>query len=136
MKPKADRYILLLLRLQGIYFILTGIWPVIDISSFMLVTCPKTDIWLVKTIGTIFFCEGVCFLLSGITREGGLPVFVLSVTNALALIIIDCYYVFSGTICVIYLGDAAAELILLFCWALILFAIRKEQGQMLTTRLR
>ena len=43
----------LLLRLQGIFYLLTGIWPVLHIESFMAVTGPKTDIWLVKTVGLL-----------------------------------------------------------------------------------
>lgn len=127
MKPKLYRFMLLLLRVQGIYFIITGIWPVIDIQSFMLVTCPKTDLWLVKTMGVIFFCEGICFLLSGVIQQGGLPVQVLAVINCLALIFIDCYYVFTGSICTIYLGDAAVELILLIGWFIIMIKGREEQ---------
>jgi hypothetical protein len=119
MSAKTDRFISVLLLVQGIYFIITGIWPVIDINSFMLITCPKTDLWLVKAIGVIFFCEGICFLLSGVTHEGGLPVLVLSVTNSIGLIFIDCYYVFTGTLCSVYLGDAAVELTLLICWIII-----------------
>jgi hypothetical protein len=126
MSEKSARFISVLLYIQGAYFIITGIWPVIDIDSFMLVTCPKTDLWLVKTLGVIFLCEGICFLLSGIIREGGLPVMVLALINAVALIMIDCYYVFTGTICSIYLADAVVEMILMSCWLFIL--IRMDKG--------
>jgi hypothetical protein len=126
MKATPDRFMMWLLCSQGIYFILSGIWPVIDINSFMAVTCPKTDLWLVKTLGVIFFCEGVCFVLGGMRKEGGLPIVVLSFINAIAIIFIDCYYVFKGTICPVYLADAAVECIIVICWMIILFQMRSK----------
>jgi hypothetical protein len=108
---------------QGTYFFLTGIWPLIDINSFMTVSCPKTDIWLVKAMGAILLCEGICFLLSGMTNDDGFPMRVLALISALALALIDCYYVATGTICNIYLADAALEFLFVICW---IFAIFKR----------
>jgi hypothetical protein len=38
---------------QSVYMLLTGIWPLVHIESFMVVTGPKADIWLVKTVGAM-----------------------------------------------------------------------------------
>ncbi|VTR52312.1 Uncharacterised protein [Sphingobacterium thalpophilum] len=46
-------------KIQGIYYCLTGIWPVIHISSFMAVTGPKTDLWLVKMVGLLSLAIGL-----------------------------------------------------------------------------
>jgi len=37
---------------QGLFFI-TGVWPLVQIRSFLRVTGPKTDLWLVKTVGVL-----------------------------------------------------------------------------------
>lgn len=39
--------------LQGLYYSISGIWPLLSIDTFMAVTGPKTDIWLVKTVGVL-----------------------------------------------------------------------------------
>jgi hypothetical protein len=30
--------------LQGLYFVITGVWPILSIRTFMMITGPKTDI--------------------------------------------------------------------------------------------
>ncbi len=37
-----------LLLVQGIYFLMTAIWPIVHLESFMIVTGYKTDQWLVQ----------------------------------------------------------------------------------------
>jgi hypothetical protein len=39
--------------IQAVYFLITGIWPLLHIESFMKVTGPKRDLWLVKTVGVL-----------------------------------------------------------------------------------
>jgi len=43
--------------LQGLYWLVTGLWGLIDVHSFMKVTGPKTDIWLVKTVECAYSCN-------------------------------------------------------------------------------
>jgi hypothetical protein len=43
---------------QGIYFFLTGVWPLISMRTFLRITGPKTDLWLVKTVGLILAVMG------------------------------------------------------------------------------
>jgi hypothetical protein len=38
---------------QGVYYLLTGVWPLPSIGSFQRVTGPKTDLWLVRTVGVL-----------------------------------------------------------------------------------
>ena len=38
---------------QAVYFLLTGIWPLLSIRTFQMVTGRKTDTWLVKTVGVL-----------------------------------------------------------------------------------
>jgi hypothetical protein len=112
-----------LFMLQGIYFLVTGFWPVFHIDSFMWVTGPKTDTWLVKTFGAVLGCMGLGFCISGIMRERPYSMILLATTSALALAIADVYYVTAGTISVVYLADAVAEIVLLVSW---LAAMKRE----------
>lgn len=39
--------------LQGTYYLLTGVWPFASMGTFLAVTGPKTDLWLVRTVGAL-----------------------------------------------------------------------------------
>lgn len=69
--------------------LLTVLWSLLSIDTFQKVTGPKTDLWLVKTVGVIGAVLGV----SGLAA-------------------VDVFYVAKGRISPVYLLDAAAELAL------------------------
>ena len=73
--------------IQGIFYVVTGLWPLIHMPSFLQVTGPKTDLWLVRTVGV------------------------------LVTVAIDTIHVLSQVIPPIYLADAAVEIGLAACWA-------------------
>lgn len=106
----------LLSLFQGIYFFLTGLWPVLDISSFMAVTGPKTDIWLVRTVGVLIVAISFNLIASFITKKVNVPTFTLAIMSASALAIVDIIYVFNKTISPIYLLDGFVEVIIILCW--------------------
>jgi hypothetical protein len=101
------------LLIQGIYYIITGIWPLLDIHSFMLVTGPKNDIWLVKMVGLLTAAVAVAILTS--YKSPNRTVLVLSVSAALAYLAIDVYYVSAEVIGPVYLADAVIEAMLILC---------------------
>jgi hypothetical protein len=101
---------------QGIYFFVTGIWPILHVRSFMRVTGPKRDIWLVKTVGAVISVIGITLLAGGVSGQVGVPVFLLAVLSAAALAAVDVIYVGNGTISKIYLLDAAIEVLLIAAW--------------------
>jgi hypothetical protein len=45
-------------RVQGWFYLLTGLWAILDIDSFQRVTGPKVDLWLVKTVGVLVIVIG------------------------------------------------------------------------------
>jgi len=94
---------------QGIYYFLTGLWPLLSISAFQTVTGPKTDIWLVKTIGLLLMVCGLVLLLAAIRRRVDLQIVILGIGIALVLIGVEVVYVFNGTISAVYLLDALVE---------------------------
>src|SRR5688572_31948579 len=101
---------------QGVYFALTGLWPLVSIDTFMRVTGPKTDIWLVKTVGVIVLAIGAVLVVAG-ARDAVTPeIYLLATSTAAGLAKIDIHYVTKGTIDRIYLADAAVEIALIVLW--------------------
>lgn len=107
---------LLLLKIQGSYFTITALWGLIDIESFMLVTGPKTDIWLVKTVSLLLLVIGLVYLAAAFRREMSLAVLLLATLAPLCLLFIDVFYSITDVIWDVYLLDAGAEFILLVGW--------------------
>jgi len=101
---------------QGVYFLLTGLWPLIHIESFLAVTGPKTDLCLVETVGALVLVIGFVLCLAGYRRQRTPEVLVLALGSALALAAVDCIFVIQGRISPIYLLDAAVELVIVALW--------------------
>ncbi|WP_136524459.1 hypothetical protein [Geomonas ferrireducens] len=106
---------------QGGYFFITGIWPIFSIHSFMAVTGPKTDLWLVKTVGLVLAVIGLALLIAGARSEVALPVVVLATGSAAALAAIDVVYAIKKVIAPVYLLDAVLEAALIAWWSVALF---------------
>jgi dolichyl-phosphate-mannose--protein O-mannosyl transferase len=102
--------------IQGFYYLFTGLWPLIDAFTFQLVTGPKTDVWLVKTVGVLVSVIGAVLIMVGLRKTVNLEVSVLAIGSALGLAAIDIVYVTRGRIAPIYLLDACAELFIAAAW--------------------
>lgn len=102
--------------LQSIYYIITGIWPLVHIESFIWVTGPKYDIWLVKTVGILILATGLVLLSAARNKRISLEILLLATGNALGLTAIDIYYAGIDRISNIYLSDALAEVVLIIAW--------------------
>jgi hypothetical protein len=102
---------------QGAYFFLTGVWPIVSIETFQMVTGRKTDLWLVKTVGLLVGMIGAVLLWAGWTESVSGQAAAIAVGSSLALTIIDVCYVARKVIAPIYLADALAELMLIGAWA-------------------
>ena len=112
--------------IQGIYYFLTGVWGIVDIESFMMVTGPKVDIWLVKTVSVLVIAISLVFLYAGIRKRITQETILLAVASALGFIIIDVYYVSINRISAIYLMDALAQLALLTGWGFAYYQARRH----------
>lgn len=102
--------------IHGIYYFITGIWPILHIHSFMEVTGYKTDIWLVKTVGGLITAISIYILSCCYYRIYNIPFLILAVSSALILAFIDIYYVLNKTISVVYLVDAIPEIIIILTY--------------------
>src|SRR5262249_24184630 len=101
---------------QGVYYVLTGLWPQLSIRSFLEVTGPKTDHWLVHTVGWLVFVIGVAMCLAAYRRQKTVEVLIVSIGSAVALAVVEVYYVLEHQISAVYLLDAAIQLGVLFLW--------------------
>lgn len=119
-----------LLWIQGLYFLVTAIWPLLSIESFQLVTGRKTDHlvtgresdhWLVMTVALLILAIALSLLCAAWCRRASPEIAVLAVSAAIALTAIDVFYVSRGVLSKIYLADAGAEIMLLLGWALAWF---------------
>lgn len=102
---------------QGAYYLLTGVWPFLSIGTFLAVTGPKTDLWLVWTVGALIAVVGAVLFLAGVRRRLSLEIAVLAVGCACALMLVEATFVVERVISPVYLLDATAEAALLALWA-------------------
>ena len=102
--------------LQGLGWAITGIWPLVHMPSFIWVTGPKTDLWLVRTVGILITVIGLVLLSAGVRRRVTREIRGLAIGAAAGLIFIDVYYSLTDVISDIYLLDAAVETLLIGLW--------------------
>src|SRR5690606_31236180 len=93
--------------IQGVYFVVTGIWPLLNMASFIMATGPKQDTWLVEMVGLLSAAVGLTFIVSSLRRQP-LPV-LLGYTVSASFLLMDIIYVANGQIDRIYLLDAAIQ---------------------------
>ncbi|MFW6235289.1 MAG: hypothetical protein ACOC24_00750 [Desulfovibrionales bacterium] len=113
---------------QGGYYLLTGIWALVNITTFQMVTGPKTDLWLVRTVGVLVLIIGIVLGSAGVRRRFPLEVFLLALGSCLGLAAIDIIYTLSGTISPIYMLDALAELALAASWTIFWRKLPREHS--------
>jgi hypothetical protein len=104
--------------IYAVYFLLTGIWPVVHMRSFLAVTGPKTDLWLVRTVGLMITAVGLCIGVAAWRHQIQLSSLVLAMASSGFLFLVDVIYVSKRVISRIYLLDAAIELILILGWVI------------------
>ncbi len=98
-----------LLLLQGAYYGLTGLWPLLSMRSFERVTGEKTDDWLVKTVGALIVAVALPLLVAGERGQATPEIVLLAAGCAAALGLVDVVYSVKRVISPIYLLDAVVE---------------------------
>jgi hypothetical protein len=102
---------------QGAYYLTTGLWPLIHMRSFVAVTGPKRELWLVRTVGLLATAIAIPLLRAAAARRPvGDDVAALSASTAAAFVAADVPPVVTGRISPIYLADAAVEAVFLAWW--------------------
>jgi hypothetical protein len=117
----------LVLAAQGAVYIGTGLWPVVHLASFESVTGPKSEPFLVHTVGLLLFTIGVPLLrsLRDASRRSSELLWLAGGTAA-SLGAIDVVYWLNGRLENIYLLDAAMEFVFVANAVLGWLAIRRS----------
>lgn len=105
-------------RLQALYFVVTGIWPCLEIRSFQKISGPKTDLWLVKTVGVLVAVIGGVIGMAGMRRRITPEIAGLAIGSSTGLAAIDIFYGGRERISRIYLLDALVEVLFIVAWAI------------------
>jgi hypothetical protein len=112
-------WLTLLAWAQAIYYVVTGVWPLVHMPSFLAVTGPKNDLWLVKTVGVLIVCIGLSLGAAARRDAISLETMILAVSSAIALAGVDINYVARKVIPPIYLLDAVPEILIAAAWLLL-----------------
>lgn len=101
---------------QGVFYAATGLWPIVSMRTFERVTGPKTDDWLVKTVGASLTVTGAALILGAVRGRVGPELRLLGAGSAAALGTVDAVYATNGTISKVYLADAVVEAAIVAAW--------------------
>lgn len=102
---------------QALYYLVSGVWPLVGMRSFQALTGPKTDRWLVKTVGVLVTVIGAVLALAGARRRITPEIRLLAIGAGAGLAAIDIIYVARRRIAPVYLLDALAHFVILGGWA-------------------
>jgi hypothetical protein len=120
---------------QGIYYFVSGVWPIVDIRSFKMVTGEKTDNmptgldadhWLVMAVSLLITAIALTLLVAAWRRTQMIEIAVMAISGSVGLTIIDVVYTARGVIQPIYLLDAAIQIPLVIAWGIAILANREE----------
>jgi hypothetical protein len=109
---------------QGLYYLITGLWPLISMETFLAITGPKTDLWLVDTVGVVVMVIGSVLLFAAARHQITSAIWLLAIGSAAALTIVESFYALRGVIWAVYLLDAVLEVILIALWVIALVRSR------------
>lgn len=119
--PGIDPWIRTLTALQGVYYALTGLWALVSLSTFLIVTGPKTDLWLVQTVGALVLVMGAAMVAAAWERRFPLALWVLTMGGAAGFLTVDVVFHLEGKIGSVYLLDAVAQGAFLLAWGALAF---------------
>jgi hypothetical protein len=133
LKAEPSRLLPWLCWVQGVYFLVLGVWPLVSIRTFQAVTGKKTDNWtgnendhwLVNTVGVLVAAIGLVFLVAAWRRRVSLDAALLAIGSCIGLAAIDIIYVARGVILPVYLIDAAVEIVFVVLWLVCLREVRR-----------
>jgi len=114
----------LVLLVQAMFYIGTGLWSILSRSTFERVTGPKTDYWLVRMVGLLATVIGLAILAAIWQTAIDTAVWLLAIGSALAFAGVDVWYAIPRRISRIYLVDAVFEFVLVIGLAVSWYASR------------
>ncbi len=112
---------------QGAYFFLLGLWPLIHINSFIDVTAIKSDFWMAKTIGLLLSVIGLVLLYAWYHLQNANSLVLLGMASNVVLVGMESYYFSIGVLPTIYLVDTAMQSVLFIVWCIYAFSKNKYE---------
>ena len=94
---------------QGAYYAVTGIAPFVSRRAFEAVTGPKSEWWLVETVGGVVTAVGGAMVGAAVADRVTPEITGLAAGTAAVFIGIDTVYAAKGRIRPTYLLDAAVQ---------------------------
>jgi hypothetical protein len=125
--PSAKPLFRVIAAIQAAYFLITGIWPILHIDSFLEVTGPKTDLWLVRLFGALVCVPGLVLLQAAWTGRVPAAVTLTALSACAVLGAGDVIFFLRGDIGAIYLADAALEAVFFAAWVAAIFAGKSKE---------
>jgi hypothetical protein len=114
--------------IHGTYILVTALWPLLHIRSFMEVTGYKTDIWLVKTVSVILLAIAIYYLTNALFgQEERMAATAMGISLSAGLACIDFYYSSIGRIAWVYAIDGIVEVLFAAAW--LTYAVKLYQYQ-------
>jgi hypothetical protein len=113
-RPPAARVALL----HGAYLVAGGLWPILDLRSFMVATGPKLQGWLPKGAGACMANIGAALAAAGLRGKVARELRILGVSTALSFAAMDFWYAgVRRRISRVYLFNGIAQLAFAGAWA-------------------
>src|SRR5437667_11325319 len=78
---------------QSLFFVLTGLWPIVSIRAFQNVSTSRKDFWLVKSAGLMLGIAGSLLTGAGFRQQTSPLISIMAITTAAVLMVIDLVYV-------------------------------------------
>lgn len=103
-------------KAHGLFNIVGGLWPLLSMRSFEVVTGPKVDRWLVRTVAGLMVANGLAQWRAGPSPEGLAGARRIGLGTAATLAAADLAYAIPGRISRVYLVDAVLEVGWLLAW--------------------
>lgn len=77
---------------MGLYYIVTGLWPLVHVDSFVYVVGPKPDRFQLDVTASLIVVIGVILLLGGVQRRPQSGIVLLGILAASALAVMALAY--------------------------------------------
>lgn len=110
-----------LCHLQGGYYAITGVWPLVHPDTFEAVTGAKRDFWLAQTVGMLLAVTGFALISASWARRITPEISAIAIGQAAGLGIFDLITLREPRTATVYLADAVVEMVIVLAWCYCLF---------------
>lgn len=111
--------------IQGTYYCLIGLWPLIHPGSFIEVAEIKNDLWMAKIIGLLLMVIGVVLLYAWYHLQNANSLVLLGMASTMVCSGSDLYYFLNRVLPDVYLIDAMIQAALFNVWCIYAFSKSK-----------